>query len=90
MQELNQPWDPAVQSKFHQMLDKIPPFLRPVAEGKVQKKAQALAVKANNREVTEENLIQAFFDETPFGFHGPMKTDMMAVGLDYTKYGYAK
>ena len=24
--------------------------------------------------------------ETPFGFHGPMKMDMEALGIDYEKY----
>ena len=47
-------------------------------------------LKENNPEVTEKNLIDAFFKETPFGFHGPMKTDMESVGIDYTKYGHPK
>ena len=39
-------------------------------------------------EVSLKDVIDAFFMETPFGFHGPMKMDMDALGIDYEKYGY--
>ena len=81
-------WDPKTQEKFSQMTAKIPPFLRPLAQAKVFKKAEALTLKEHRQEVLEKDLVDAFFEETPFGFHGPMKTDMQSVGVDFTKYGY--
>jgi hypothetical protein len=81
-------WEAATQDKFNQMIAKIPPFLRPVAQGKVSKKAEALALKEQRKEVSEKDMVDAFFLETPFGFHGPMKTDMRDLGIEYTKYGH--
>ena len=83
-------WEKSAEIKFKQMIEKVPHFLRGIAEEKVSKKAETLAQKDNRNEITEKDLIDAFFAETPFGFHGPMKTDMEALGLDYTKYGYDK
>lgn len=81
-------WDKEAQIKFRALIDKIPVFLRAVAEEKVAKRAETLAQKENHKEVTEKDLVDAFFTETPFGFHGPMKSDMKEIGVDYTKYGY--
>ena len=61
-----------------------------MAQEKVSKKAEAIVVKDGRGQVTEKDLVDAFFAETPFGFHGPMKTDMEALGIDYTKYGHAR
>jgi hypothetical protein len=83
-------WNSNIQDKFNQMIAKIPPFLRPIAQNKVAKKAEALALKENRKEVSEKDMIDAFFIETPFGFHGPMKTDMEDLDIDYTKFGYKK
>ena len=81
-------WEPAVKEKYAQMLAKIPVFLRPVAEKNVGAKAVKI-VKADGRlEITEKDMVVAFFEATPFGFHGPMKTDMEKVGVDYKKYGH--
>ncbi len=74
-------WEKLVQEKFRQMLEKIPPFLRAVAEEKVE---------ANRSEVTEKDMVDAFFAATPCGFHGPMKVDMESLNIDYTKYGYER
>ena len=49
-----------------------------------------MATQANRLAVTEKDLVDAFFSETPFGFHGPMKCDMDEFGIDYTQYGYDK
>ncbi len=83
-------WETTAQEKFRQMLDKIPAVLRPIAEKKVGQRAEALAVKDNRGEVLEKDMVDAFFVETPFGFHGPMKTDMAQLGIDYVQYGYEK
>ena len=83
-----QDWDEETQAKFRQVLDKMPVFVRSMAEKAVGTKAEANAASAGNAHVTEKDLIDAFFSETPFGFHGPMMTDLEAVGLDYKKYGH--
>ena len=90
MEHSSATWDPAVQEKFNQMTAKIPPFLRPIAQSKVLKKAETLALKEHRTIVSEKDLVDAFFEETPFGFHGPMKTDMLELNIDYTKYGHPK
>ena len=81
-------WEMDTKQKFQQMIEKIPIFLRPLAEKKVSEKAEDLARKENRLEVTQKDMVDAFFSETPSGFHGPMKADMEDLGIDYTKYGY--
>ena len=83
-------WDQTTEEKFKQLIEKVPVFLRGIAQEKVSQKAQSLAQKENRKEVAEKDLVDAFFAETPFGFHGPMKTDMQNLGIDYTRYGYDK
>ena len=83
-------WEEATKEKFDQLLERIPVFLRGMAQEKVSKKAESLADKDGRSQVTEKDLVDAFFAETPFGFHGPMKTDMEALGIDYMKYGHSK
>jgi len=83
-------WDKPTEAKFIQLIDKVPIFLRDLAKEKISKKAEGLVTKDNRRVISEKDLVDAFFTETPFGFHGPMKTDMTAVGINYTKYGYDK
>ena len=84
------PWNKGTETKFNQLIEKVPVFLRELAQNKVSKRAQEFAQKENRAEVTEKDMIDAFFKETPFGFHGPMKTDMESVGIDYTQYGHPK
>ena len=76
------------EEKFRQMIERIPVFLRAIAQEKVSQKAESITRQENRREVTEKDMVDAFFSETPFGFHGPMKSDMEALGIDYTKYGH--
>ena len=87
---MNMAWEKEIQEKFNQMIEKIPIFLRGIAKEKVSKKAEALAQKQKRNEVSEKDMVDAFFAQTPFGFHGPMKTDMTTIGIDYTKYGYER
>ena len=79
-----------VQSKYDQLLGKIPVFMRPIALQKVTKKAETLVLADNRQSVTEKDLVDAFFAETPFGFHGPLKNDMHEFGTNYQQYGYEK
>jgi len=83
-------WDKTTEEKFCQMIDKIPIFLRDIAKDKIFQKAESIARKENRSQVIEKDMVDAFFAKTPFGFHGPMKTDMTALGIEYTQYGYQK
>ena len=81
-------WERNTQEKFEKMIEKIPAVLRGIAQKRVTQKAEKLAAENNRQEVQEKDMIDAFFSETPFGFHGPMKTDMESLNIDYTQYGY--
>lgn len=81
-------WEETAKAKYMQMIEKVPPFLRGMAEKAVFEKAQALIKAQGRQQIEEKDLIDAFFEATPFGFHGPMKSDMDDVGLDYKKYGH--
>ena len=83
-------WEKDTEKKFEQLIGKVPIFLRDFAKEKVLKKAEALVAKDGRAEVVEKDVVDAFFSETPFGFHGPMKTDMTELGIDYTRYGHSK
>ena len=81
-------WDAEAKENFEAILAKIPVFLRNVASKRVSQKAEMNACHENRRSVSQKDVIDAFFQETPFGFHGPMKMDMESLGIDYKKYGY--
>lgn len=83
-------WDKPTHEKFKQLIGKIPIFLRSIAEKKVSQKAEGITRNDGRLEVSEKDMVDAFFAETPFGFHGPLKCDMKEFGIDYTKYGYQK
>ncbi len=81
-------WEKAAKTQFDLMIEKIPVFMRPIAQEAVLKKLSALVDSQGIREITQKEMVDAFFAATPFGFHGPMKVDMESLGIDYTKYGY--
>lgn len=83
-------WEKAAQENFDLMIAKVPVFMREIAKAKVSQKAETIVKEANRLEVTEKDMIDAFFAATPFGFHGPMKNDLLELGIDYEKYGYPK
>jgi len=83
-------WEKEVQEKFNQMIDKIPGPMQKFARDAVTKKAEKLVTTDGRSEITEKDMVDAFFEATPFGFHGPMKTDMEIIGIDYTQYGHKK
>jgi hypothetical protein len=83
-------WEKDTEQKFHLMIEKVPVFLRDIAREKVSQKAALYAQGERRPEINEKDLVNAFFDVTPFGFHGPMKTDMETIGIDYTQYGHQR
>jgi len=93
-------WEKTAQVSFDAVLAKVPVFLRPVAQRKVSQRAEANARERSTQlneikvagplEVSLKDVVDAFFMETPFGFHGPLKMDMEALGIDYQKYGHSK
>ena len=83
-------WEKNAEAKFKAMMEKVPIFMRPLAQDKVSTKAKALVRESNRTEIAEKDMVDAFFAETPGGFQGPMKADMETLGIDYTKYGYER
>ena len=83
-------WDKPTQEKFSQLIERVPIFLRDIAKERVAKRAEDLVKKDNRSVIGEKDLVDAFFAETPFGFHGPMKSDMASIGINYTQYGHPK
>jgi len=81
-------WDESTQKQFEKLIAKIPVFLRSTAKDKVSKKAENIVRSENRTVIGEKDMVDAFFIETPFGFHGPLKTDMEEIHIDYTKYGH--
>lgn len=89
-QEVNISWDETTEEQFKKLIGKIPVFLRSTAEKKVSQKAECIVSEDHRTVIGEKDLVDAFFAETPFGFHGPLKCDMEEFQIDYTKYGYPK
>ncbi len=83
-------WDKPTLEKFKQILAKMPAVLRGIAEQKVTQRAEGLVKEAGRGQVTEKDLVDALFAETPFGFQGLLKNDLGELGVDYTQYGYPK
>ena len=83
-------WEAETQKQFQQMLEKIPIFMRPIAKDKVTKAAEEMVRRDNRSVIEEKDMVDAFFEATPFGFHGPMKCDMEDLGIDYQKYGHER
>ena len=83
-------WEATTQKNFELLLQKIPIVLRGIAQKKVSQKAEDTVKKENRCVVEEKDLVDAFFTETPFGFHGPLKNDMTEIQINYTQYGHPK
>jgi hypothetical protein len=83
-------WEEQTRENFEKLIGKVPAVMRGFARDKVSKKIDELLKKSGGGVVTEKIMVDAFFEATPFGFHGPMKTDMETIGLDYTKYGHQR
>ena len=83
-------WENKTQEKFNQILSGIPDMIRGIAETRVSKKAESLVRAENRTEITEKDMVDAFFAETPFGFQAPMRSDMEKFGIDFKKYGHPR
>ncbi len=83
-------WDKSTEENFQQILKQIPDLVRGIAEIRISKKAESLLRQENRSVIEEKDMIHAFFAETPSAFVGAMKESMQELGIDYTKYGYAR
>ena len=83
-------WDKPTYEKFLKILEQIPDLIRGIAETRVSKKAEGIIRQDNRWVIAEQDMVEAFFAETPPGFIGPMKTSMQELGIDYTQYGFGK
>lgn len=81
-------WEAQTLGRFNQLIEKVPIFLREIAREKISKRAQEIVGNDGRQKVLEKDMVDAFFAETPFGFHGPMKSDMEDLGIDYVQYGH--
>ena len=83
-------WEECAKENFEKMIEKTPAPLRGLAREKVGVRAESFAAENGREAVTEKDMVDAFFKETPGGFHGPLTVDMEAIGLDYEQYGHAR
>ena len=83
-------WEWVTKEKFDKLIEKVPVFIRGMAQEKVSKRAERIVREDNRTEIVEKDMVDAFFTETPFGFHGPMKCDMEEIGINYMQYGHPK
>ena len=54
-------WSKETQEKFDQIIKKIPVFLRSIAQDKVSKRAEKLVLDDGRQEITEKDMVDAFF-----------------------------
>ena len=83
-------WEKTAQEQFQKLLEQIPDLVRGIAETRVSKKAESIVREQNRSVISEKDMVEAFFAETPSGFIAPMKSSMRQLGIDYTQYGYPK
>lgn len=83
-------WNEDTHTKFNSMIAKVPGPMQKLAQDMVTKKATELCTQEGRDEISEKDMVDAFFDVTPFGFHGPMKCDMEALDIHYEQYGYER
>lgn len=81
-------WDPHTKENFELMIANVPVFMRELVHSQISKQAEEFAKNKNQESITEKDMVDAFFKITPFGFHGPMKTDMNKLNIDYHQYGH--
>lgn len=81
-------WDEGTHAHFQEILKQIPDLIRGIAETRVSKKAENIVREKGRSLITQEDMVHAFFAETPPGFVGPMKNSMKEQGIDYAQYGY--
>lgn len=81
-------WDKQTEDQLFTILEQIPPMIRGIAETRVTKKAEALAKDESRSEISQKDMVDAFFAETPSGFVPAMKQSMEDLGIDYAQYGH--
>ena len=81
-------WEKITEDQFQKILQDIPDLIRGIAETRVAKKAENLVRQDKRLVITQKDMIDAFFAETPPGFVGAMKSSMEELGIDYTRFGY--
>ncbi|MBU1121281.1 MAG: radical SAM protein [Candidatus Omnitrophota bacterium] len=79
-------WDDVVEKKFRTAISKMPFFHRRIAEKMVKAKSESIARQKNDGQVSEQELVSAFFEETPSAFKGLMKGVLADADIDYKKY----
>lgn len=79
-------WNPQVEEKFKAALANMPLFYRRVAEKMVRERAEIIAQEKNKAEISEEDMVLAFFKEVPGPFKGMMKDLLREAKVDYKKY----
>ena len=81
-------WEKKTEEEFQKILQEIPDLIRGIAETRVSKKAESITREANRQSITQEDMVHAFFAETPAGFVPAMKKSMVELGINYAQYGY--
>ena len=79
-------WDKTTQDKFNLMISKMPIFQRRMAEKSASNKAEVLAKERGSDQIADEDVVKAFFAETPKPFVGLMVNLMKEVGFNYEQY----
>jgi len=78
-------WNQKAQEIFNKILNHLPQFHRSIAERLVKESAENIAKEKNKTEVTEEDLIEAFFKEVPPAFKGMMERLFEQLGITKPK-----
>lgn len=81
-------WEKLTEKNFNLLIQKVPGPMQEFVRSTILNEAESFAKKNNHEEITEKDMVDAFFKLTPFGFHGPMKADMDILKINYAQYGY--
>ena len=79
-------WQKDTQEKFDCMIRKMPIFHRRMAQKSASAKAALLAQERGADAINEEDVVKAFFLETPKPFINLMVKLMKEVGFKYEQY----
>lgn len=83
-------WEEQTKEKFDFLISKIPLVLRSTAKKMITPKAESLARDDGRLEVSEKDMVDAFFAKVPASFQDAMKSDMKECSIDWTQYGHPK
>jgi len=79
-------WDADTESKYKELISKIPLFHRAIAKEVVDKQAVINAIERSSSKVSDMEVVRAFFSEVPMTFYSLMVRLFESVGFDYKKY----